>query len=528
MLDEPRILSRLRSSHAARTRKTTGKPKLLPSLSEIVHDKSIYSSDETTKARITKVQSSSEQLSQTFSDFEIAREHDSPISVSRNILIDVLIRIYEFDVRGLQTILEMLPAINPSLKNYLPRAMSKLGRYYCVACDLSDAARSSKYTLFRRVSVQALEKPLLHMAFIADHSAGFDQALQRVSPTSHQHPPDAYDPQYVSAARTKFQSRMSNCTIPWKVHAEIQLLLFYEQQPHKIRPRIISSSKSACYLCNLFIHLHGEFHISRTHGRLYDRWILPERPINELGANRHLLSVINRLNEALEVKIIHTLSRKPLPLPHPDESVLLLREPWSSNSTLSRIRKQDSIKETADWARNRSSRDQIVPPSNTSPCSLPSQATPTEQDRLGAQPCVDMVQPDIHLMRPMEVFRCLSQGESTCCELTSPRDILIVQAGPARVHASWDSIVLDDTGDSVASRRACWVHVQWPAGNDQIAQDDTSFEVVDFGALARDRDTVVEGGAALGSKELALQIKGQTLLVKYTFEEPANTRGKGQ
>ena len=525
MLDEPRILSRLRSSHAAKTRKTTGRPKLLPSLSQTVHDKSIYSSDETMKARITNIQCSSKQLSQMFSDFEIAREHDSPISVSRNILIEILIRVCEFDVRGLQTVLEMLPAIDPSLKTYLPRAMSKLGRYYCVACDLIDAARSSKYTLFRRVSVRALEKPLLNMAFIADHSAGFDQALQRVSATSHQHPPNVYDPQHVSAARTKFQSRMSNCTIPWKVHAEIQLLLFYEQQPHKIRPRIISSSKSACYLCNLFIHLHGEFHISRTHGRLYDRWILPERPINEVAANRPLLSVINRLNEALEVKIIHTLSRKPLPFPHPDESVLLLREPWSSNSTLSRIRKQDSIKESADCARNTSSRVQLVPLCNTSPCSLPSQVMSTEQDRLGAQPCVDM-QPDVHLIRPIEVFRCLSQGDSTCCKLTSPRGILIVQAGPARLHASWDSIVVDTTYDSLASGRACWVHVQWPAGDDQTAQDDTSFELVDVGALARDRDTVVEGGAALSSKQLALQVKGQTLRVKYTFEEPADTRGE--
>ena len=48
------------------------------------------------------------------------------------------------------------------------------GRYYCITCDLINAARSSQYTLFRRISIQAMEKPYLDMAFIADHSAGFD------------------------------------------------------------------------------------------------------------------------------------------------------------------------------------------------------------------------------------------------------------------------------------------------------------------------------------------------------------------
>jgi hypothetical protein len=57
----------------------------------------------------------------------------------------------------------------------------------------------------------------------------------------------------------------------WKVHAEIQLLFFYEAHPSRRRPRFICSSKSACYLCNLFFSLHGGFYVPRTHGRLYAR-----------------------------------------------------------------------------------------------------------------------------------------------------------------------------------------------------------------------------------------------------------------
>ncbi|KAL8696689.1 MAG: hypothetical protein Q9201_007535, partial [Fulgogasparrea decipioides] len=141
--------------------------------------KSIRGRDETTKTSLTRIQSSSKQLSERFSDFEAARESDSTNNASRDMLLDVLTRISEFDVCSLQTALESSPFIDPSLKTYLPLAISKLRRYYCIACDLIDAARSSQYTLFRRISVQAMEKPHVNMAFIADHSAGFDQTLQR-------------------------------------------------------------------------------------------------------------------------------------------------------------------------------------------------------------------------------------------------------------------------------------------------------------------------------------------------------------
>lgn len=41
------------------------------------------------------------------------------------------------------------------------------------------------------------------------------------------------------------------------VHAEIQLLWHYDTEPSKTRPRVISSSKKACFLCNLFFECHG-------------------------------------------------------------------------------------------------------------------------------------------------------------------------------------------------------------------------------------------------------------------------------
>lgn len=68
------------------------------------------------------------------------------------------------------------------------------------------------------------------------------------------------------------------CTAPKeeRVHGEVQLAFFYEQYPAVLPPRCIGSSKSACFLCDLFIRKHGKYHISHSHARLYPRWTIPE------------------------------------------------------------------------------------------------------------------------------------------------------------------------------------------------------------------------------------------------------------
>ena len=82
------------------------------------------------------------------------------------------------------------------------------------------------------------------------------------------------------------------------VHAEIQLLVFYGLNPNFICiPRILGVSKSACYLCNLFIQKHGQFFITKTHGRLHDQWTVPdlrEFSQNQRSEYRRILSGMNK------------------------------------------------------------------------------------------------------------------------------------------------------------------------------------------------------------------------------------------
>lgn len=57
--------------------------------------------------------------------------------------------------------------------------------------------------------------------------------------------------------KKKFESRIADRATRWKVHAEIQILLFYEQNSSLLRLMTIESSKSVCYLCDLFTQVHG-------------------------------------------------------------------------------------------------------------------------------------------------------------------------------------------------------------------------------------------------------------------------------
>ncbi|KAH9203359.1 hypothetical protein DL95DRAFT_430704 [Leptodontidium sp. 2 PMI_412] len=220
-LDLNRILSRLRSRHA-KTRKTAGKRPLIEQLHDAIDSQSIGATKtlEESRRRVRDLQS-------LFASLEsITNPNVESIEVVGEIVKQVHASSLATDLsRALQTSM-----IDPTLKAYLPEAIGKLGRYYSATSELVCAARHRDCRLFESIEVEPFQIPM---------------------------------PASLSAPH-------------WKVHAEIQLLFFYEVHPSRRRPRFICSSKSACYLCNLFFSLHGGFYVPRTHGRLYGRWILPD------------------------------------------------------------------------------------------------------------------------------------------------------------------------------------------------------------------------------------------------------------
>lgn len=91
------------------------------------------------------------------------------------------------------------------------------------------------------------------------------------------------------------------------VHAEVQLCVYHDlmaQNDHttsSLPPRTIGISKWLCYLCYLFLKAHGLYFSSRTHGRLYDQWTIPdlaEYSEDTLRRYRNVIDIMDR--EVLE------------------------------------------------------------------------------------------------------------------------------------------------------------------------------------------------------------------------------------
>ena len=60
------------------------------------------------------------------------------------------------------------------------------------------------------------------------------------------------------------------------VHAEVCLITHHELQRTTPKPRVIGSSRSACYLCESFVRAHGQYFITSTHHTFFTRWTVPD------------------------------------------------------------------------------------------------------------------------------------------------------------------------------------------------------------------------------------------------------------
>ena len=104
------------------------------------------------------------------------------------------------------------------------------------------------------------------------------------------------------------------------VHAEIQLLLHYDRSKG-IPPRFICASKHACFLCGLFFKLHGQFVPPNTHGRLYEKWTLPEHSSGgRTGLSSAMATVVQRFETEIAERINSEIGRKRKPSAPPPES----------------------------------------------------------------------------------------------------------------------------------------------------------------------------------------------------------------
>lgn len=213
----------------------------------------------------------------------------------------------------------------------LEDAITKLGQYYKASSELVLAARRRKCRIFQRIRVEGFQTSV---SDIIKKQSEPGSALPLInhffnSPDTSKLLGRFHDSEHFADARILHRLNSSRSGI--KVHAEIKLLFFYEIHPENARPRLICASKSACYLCDLFIRVQGEFQTPGTFGKFNERWILPDW-LDNIPSDRvrPLRSTVEQFSTILDSEIglaLKSIKR----LPDSFESAVGLSAQWSSS-----------------------------------------------------------------------------------------------------------------------------------------------------------------------------------------------------
>lgn len=90
------------------------------------------------------------------------------------------------------------------------------------------------------------------------------------------------------------------------VHAEVQLAVYYDLN-QECRPRCIGTSKWLCYLCYQFLRAHKLFSPSKTHGRLYDQWTVPDL----MEFSESIVKEYRRILSEIDGVVLQQMEREP-------------------------------------------------------------------------------------------------------------------------------------------------------------------------------------------------------------------------
>lgn len=308
-LNRKRILSRLRHKHTTSSRKTKGRRPFLGRLrkaTRLLRDSPVH-----------KVQSQEivDQVNELILQSEflenMSAEQAGSGAADEHILhliedIDSFLRMHGSDL----LVVPLRPGIwTKNETAALLDRMRKLSNYVKVCNDLLTAAR--RYPIFSNVTPCFVNLQQTRRGRVFDPSSSprntmspkllSPQTVLRVAERDHKKPADVT----LSVAQRLGQES--------RLHAEIQLLMYYEQQSTALPPRIISSSKAACYLCKLFFEVHGRFAIPSSHGHLYDSWKWPAPVHLSHKANvgvTNLDYLLPKFTIAVEQKITECLEMK--------------------------------------------------------------------------------------------------------------------------------------------------------------------------------------------------------------------------
>lgn len=220
--------------------------------------------------------------------------------------------------------------IDPTSKEYIEVQLGHLGHYILTVKRLLKYA--ARFPLFQSIETCAVYVEQTNNPFVLNRRTNVgDNLVQRYARwhTSAKRRSGGAAPGIASRRFKEWKHEVEaevkryQCQDSLKVHAEIQLLMHYEEKNDILHhPRVIKSSKDACFLCDLFIKIHGKFYVPKTHGRVYGRWSLP--PLPSLNATvkdcKEMTSVVDAFGRTIEELIVTAMMRGGRPLGDPRES----------------------------------------------------------------------------------------------------------------------------------------------------------------------------------------------------------------
>ncbi|KAK3081601.1 hypothetical protein LTS18_004956, partial [Coniosporium uncinatum] len=239
---------------------------------------------------------------------------------------DLVTGVYHLgQIGGIDSVLAAIPnaSMDPNVRKRLLNIIDKTGRYKDAARFLYRTAKKYPAARQMRVVLVALPPELYQSPGVRHYDPTLLSTLSRFRGEHGQRDLDqicsllksgCQDPKAQYAQRARRTARKA------KIHAEIQLLYHYEIEPSTLPPRVVCSSKDACYICNSFILMHGKMHTPRCHGRIYPGWGLPFLPVNKTMEKRFIEVLETLVKSSLDSVLSN---HKRIKYPNPNESTLL-------------------------------------------------------------------------------------------------------------------------------------------------------------------------------------------------------------
>lgn len=210
--------------------------------------------------------------------------------------------------------------------------VAKLGHYYNACAVLILTARRKRWRIFSNIRVESFQIAIPNHVRLPSTPGSARPLFESL----RELPERSNALKRFNGSETKagaaLLSRLDSERSGIKIHAEIKLLFYYELHPVRLKPRVICANKSACFLCDLFLRVHGQFQVPMTFGKLNERWILPDWLNIPPENSPALQKAVEQFDGTLDIEI-RELLRGAKRMPDPMESAIGLPAQWSASSS---------------------------------------------------------------------------------------------------------------------------------------------------------------------------------------------------